>query len=319
MSDPQPSFPARLLGRMQLAALGALRYLASDTACRLGGALGVLAWRLGIRRRLVAENLHRALRLTGPARALAARRAYATVGANFVETWTAGGVDGIEHHAVPANPQWMRRCQAKAMAAHGGLVLATLHLGSWDGCLIGGKRVFGRVVAYAKHQHNAAVDAALNRCREVTGAEILLARHADRTAAVTALRAVRAGASVGLLADQKPRSEEGAPARFLGLPVFVHPGPAFFVRKGPALVVPAFALRVRSGLTRVYVLRDEDLAGLAMPAATQRVMDLLSALIAAHPDQYFWHHRRFHDVPPDLLPTDHGQWRQGIDFVADRR
>jgi lauroyl/myristoyl acyltransferase len=126
------------------------------------------------------------------------------------------------------------------------------------------------------------------------------------------LRAVRDGAAIGLLADQRPRPEEGVPAWFLGQAVHVHPGPAFFAAKASARIVPALALRVRAGLTRVYVLRDEAPAD---AVATQRVMDLLSALIVAVPGQYFWHHKRFIHPPSQPPPQGDARWRQGIAFL----
>lgn len=283
--------------------------LAADTACRLGGSLGVLAWRMGVRRALVNATLERTLGLRGSARARVSRRAYATIGANFVEIWTAGGVDGIEKHSHPANPAWMRLTQSR----HRGMVMATAHLGNWDGAVIGGRSCYHRAVVYAKAQHNPAMDALLNRRREITGAEVLLTRQGDRTGAVTVIKVLRTGGVVGLIADQRPRREEATPATFLGIPAWCHPGPAFFAQRTSSWVVPAFALRVRAGETRVYSLRPFDVSQMTPEAATQRIMDVLSALIAAFPGQYFWHHRRFSDTPPECSTAD-PRWRLGLDF-----
>lgn len=286
-----------------------LQSLSAETATRLGAWLGVLAWRLGIRRRMVNSYLGNTLGISGPTRATYSRQAYATMGANFIEIWTAGGPDGIERHALPANPAWMRRVQAR----HPGIVLATLHLGSWDGAVIGGRSCFTRVLAYAKAQHSPGVDELLNRCREITGAEVLLTRQGDRTGAVTVMKALRTGGAVGLLADQRPRKSEGTPARFLGQATWCHPGPAFFAQRAKVWIVPAFALRARADLTKVYVLRPFSVEGLEPEAATQRVMDVLSALVAAFPGQYFWHHRRFGDSP-DSCPAADPRWRTGLGF-----
>ncbi len=299
-------FLIRMLTR---AGLGALRYLAADTACRLGGGLGVLAWRIGVRRQLVNDTMRQTLGLVGPQRARITRRSYATMGANFIEIWTAGGVDGLERHVSAANPGWAKHLQAK----HPGIVLATLHIGSWDGSLIGGSASWTRVVAYAKAQHNQVMDELLNQRREITGAEVLLTRQGDRSGAVKVMKVLRSGGVVGLLADQRPHREEGTPARFLGLATWCHPGPAFFADRAKAPVVPSFALRVRAGISKVYVLRPFSVSGLDPAIGTQRVMDVLSALIAAFPGQYFWHHRRFADTP-ESCPTDDPRWRSGLGF-----
>lgn len=291
--------------------LSFLQLLAADTASRLGGSLGVIAWQMGVRRRLVNETLERTLGLSGPGRARVSRRAYATMGANFVEIWTAGGVDGVERHAHAANPQWMRLVQAR----HPGLVIAASHIGSWDGAVMAIRPHLTRLVVYAKAQHNPSMDELLNQRRSVAGTEILLTRQGDRTGAVTVLKILRdGGGAVGLLTDQRPRSEEAAPAMFLGQPAFCHPGPAFFAQRARAWVVPAFALRVRAGETRAYMLRPFDVTGLSAEAATQRIMDALSAVITAFPGQYFWHHRRFGDRPENC-PTANPRWREGLNFL----
>lgn len=296
---------------LTLAGLRALQFLAADTACRLGGGLGVLAWRLGVRRRLVNDIMRQTLGLSGPQRARITRRSYATMGANFVEIWTAGGVDGVERHVTAANPGWAKHLQAK----HPGIVLATLHIGSWDGSLIGGRASWTRVMAYAKAQHNEAMDALLNQRRAITGAEVLLTRQGDRTGAVKVMKVLRSGGVVGLLADQRPRREEGTPARFLGIATWCHPGPAFFADRAKVPVVPSFALRIRAGVTKVYVLRPFDVIGLDQATGTQRVMTALSAIIAAFPGQYFWHHRRFVETP-DHCPVDDPRWRSGVAFFS---
>jgi Kdo2-lipid IVA lauroyltransferase/acyltransferase len=287
-----------------------MQSLSSPTATRLGAWLGVMAFHLGIRRRLVRETLGLTLGVRGPERARLARRAYATMGANFIEIWTAGGQDGIEQHIEVANPTWARVVQAR----HPSMVMATAHLGSWDAALIGGRPLFSRLLAYAKAQHNVVLDKHLNDCRQITGAEILLTRQGDRTGAVTVLRALRSGAMVGLLADQRPRREEADAGTFLGQSAWCHPGPAFFAQRAGVVVVPGFALRVRSGLTKVYLLRPFQVAGLPPAVATQRVMDVLSALIAAFPGQYFWHHQRFSDVPEAASAPD-PRWRSGLAFL----
>ena len=288
-----------------------LQSLTSPTATRLGAWLGVVAFHFGIRRHLVREILGLTLGLRGPERRRIARQSYATMGANFIEIWTAGGPDGIERHVEMANPVWTRALQAR----HPGIVMATAHLGSWDAALIGSRRCFTRVLAYAKAQHNALVDKRLNVCRQITGAEILLTRQGDRTGAVTVIRALRSGGVVGLLGDQRPRKEEADAGVFLGQPAGCHPGAAFFAQRAGVVVVPGFAVRVRSGLTRVYILRPFRLDGLSPAAATQRVMDVLSACIAAFPGQYFWHHRRFSDVP-ETTPADADPgWRSGLPFL----
>ena len=79
--------------------------VSTDTADRLGGALGVLAYHLGIRRRVVRQTMRLGLPgWPGPRRRDEARRSYATMGANFLQLFAAASkperaLDGL----VPAN------------------------------------------------------------------------------------------------------------------------------------------------------------------------------------------------------------------------
>ncbi|MBA2481858.1 MAG: hypothetical protein H0V44_14430, partial [Planctomycetes bacterium] len=209
---------------LQRSILRGLNRLCADTAARLGGSLGVLAWRLGVRRTVANQVIARTLALRGPARARVTRRAYATMGANFVELWTIGGPDGPERHVQRANPRW----QAAIHRRHPALAYVGPHIGSWDmgACGIAGNA--GRFLVYAKAQHNPVVDRLINIQRERLGCEVLFADHGDRAGAVTAFRAMRAGASLGLIADQRPGEHESVPALFLGQPAQCHQGPKFF-------------------------------------------------------------------------------------------
>src|SRR5476651_1084555 len=146
----------RLQRLLVVPVLSALGGLAADTACRLGAALGVLAFHLGVRRGVVRDGLARALGLGGPRRRAVARRSYATMGANFVELWTIGRGAGSPEEGVRFfNPRW----QALVQRRWPGAVYLTLHLGSWDMGANAVRRGADRLLVYAKAQHNALIDA----------------------------------------------------------------------------------------------------------------------------------------------------------------
>src|SRR5262249_1482577 len=145
---------------------------------------------------------------------------------------------------------------------------------------------------------------------------VLMARHGDRTSAVTVMRALRDGCSLGLMADQKPADEESEPAFFLGRPTNCHRGPAFFAARAGAALVPGFCVRTRAGVSALFVGRPlEPRAGARL---TQGVMDWYSAMIAAFPGQYFWHHKRFTGTPPVLAPRAVEPWRaRGLRLLVE--
>lgn len=295
---------------LQRLLLNLLNRLAADTACRLGGTLGVLAWRLGIRRRMAARQVEACLGLRGPQRARLLRASYASIGAQFLQVWTIGGPDGPEHHVRVANPLWA----AQVARRHPSAVFLTCHLGDWDMAAHALASLGREVLVYAKAQHNHEMDRMLNERRAAVGVRVILVQPKDRTSAVVALKALRRGAALGMLADQRPSG--GTAGWFLGRAAWCFDGPAFFARKAGVPIVPGFAVRTRAGRTLVVVGRPFAASG-DHQADVQRCMDLISAMVARHPGQYFWQHRRFAGEPPMLPPRAGHPWRtQGLNLLG---
>jgi KDO2-lipid IV(A) lauroyltransferase len=269
--------------------LRALSGLAVDTASRLGGMLGVLAFHLGVRRQVASTCIRQTLGLRGIRRRDIVRRSYASMGASFTELWTIGGVDGGERHLVGGNPTWL----AATLRRHPGCVFLTPHLGNWDLGAHGLARLAPKLYAYAKAQHNALVDDATNAQRAKAGITVLLTRRGDRTTAVQVLRGLRDGCPVGLMADQLPTKDEGRQAVFLGMQTDCHAGPAFFAKKARVPIIPGLCVRRRAGEFCLVVGRPLSADAGDDAALTQASMELLAAMISAVPGQYFWQHKRF--------------------------
>jgi len=273
-----------------------LNRLAADTACRLGGSLGVLAWRLGLRRRVVNEQLTTCLGLSGTARARVARQSYISIGANFLQVWTNGGVDGPERHVEVLNPGWIRR----QVARHPSAVFLTAHLGDWEMGAHALTRFVSEVLVYAKAQHNPVLDGLLNERRAATGLQVVLVRPNDHSGAVRAMKALRRGAALGIMADQRPSG--GTAARFLNRMAWCFDGPAFFARKAGVPIIPGFAVRRRAGVSTLFVGRPFSSSG-DHAADVQRCMDEITRMVTRFPGQYFWHHRRFAGPQPEEPAT----------------
>jgi lauroyl/myristoyl acyltransferase len=229
------------------------------------------------------------LGLRGNDRREVVRRSYASMGASFTELWTIGGIDGGEHHLVGGNPTWL----AQVLRRHPGCVFLTPHLGNWDLGAHGLARLVPKLYAYAKAQHNDLVDAATNAQRAKAGITVLLTRRGDRTTAVQVLRGLRDGCPVGLMADQAPTKGEGRQAVLMGMLTDCHAGPAFFARKARVPIIPGLCVRRRAGEFCLVVGRPLPADAGDDDALTQASMDLLAAMIAAAPGQYFWQHKRF--------------------------
>lgn len=312
-SRGRPSIPPAMLDRFIVLLLRCLRHLPADTASRLGGSLGVAAFHLGVRRTVASRNVGIALGLTGAVRRAVVRTSYASMGASFVELWTVGGVDGIERHLRVLAPTWL----STVLARNPGCVFVTAHLGNWDVAAHAVARTVPRLVVYAKAQHNPAVDVAANVQRAGVGMEVLLAHHGDRTAAVKALRAVKSGAPLGLLADQGPGDREGVRAVFMGVTTYCHGGPGFFAKRAGVPIIPGFCLRTHAGEFAFMIGRPLLSTAGDEPALVQASMDLIAAMVARFPRQYFWQHRRFKN---DLARNERAvePWKiHGLSLFAD--
>ncbi len=294
--------------------LRALNRLAGDTAGRVGGGLGVLAFYLGIRRRVASGVFRDAGLPHHPTRRRdLIRRSYATMGANFLELWTVGGPDGPERHIRTLAPGW----HALVHRRHPGCAFLTAHLGTWDMGAAGVRQFVPRFLAYAKAQHNPAVDRLVNAQRERTGITVLLAEHGDRSSAVLVMRALRQGTPVGLMADQAPGSREGVPAWYFRVATYCHGGPGFFANRARVPIVPGLCIRVRAGRSVLFMGRPLAHDAGDEAALVQASQDLIAAMVAAFPGQYFWQHRRFKDrlvLPP--RPVEPWQ-RWGLRLIVD--
>lgn len=286
---------------------GAIGSLESDTACRLGGWLGGLAFHLGIRRRVASANLALALGLRGPARRRACLQSFRGLGASFVEVWT---LRRGRASAEVAAPHWLDAL----LRDDRGLVLVTMHAGSWEAsaAVIAARR--DDLMVYAKAQRDADMDALVNAQRTALGMEVVFARRGGAGEMIGVLRNLRRGGSVGLVADQMPTGDDGCDGYFFDVPTRLHLGPATLARLGKARMVPAVCLRVGAGRNRFYVGRPIA-AGTDDPQTVQACMDALAAILAAVPGQYFWQHRRFKRLV-DLPPRTTSPWREGLSLLV---
>ncbi len=108
------------------------------------------------------------------------------------------------------------------------------------------------------------------------------------------LKHLRAGGIITILLDQ--RVDDGVPLDFLGKPALSSPIiPELAVKTG-ALLVPAYAPLRADG--RVEIIVDPPIPHGDPLDMLQAVNDSLSAQIRAHPEQWYWLHRRW--ARPDL-------------------
>lgn len=175
-----------------------------------------------------------------------------------------------------------------------GAILVTPHAGAWDLAAVGSQKLGMPIFTIVARQTNPLTDKFLNELRGVTGIQTIWR---DKHVIRTTVRNLKEGKVLTILTDLRSRTP-GVKARFLGKEANLVKGLGIFSRMGEAPVIPIFCTRV--GWTRHHwkmfdpILpdleadRDEDTLRI-----TQAVMDLFTAEILAHPDQYFWYNKRW--------------------------
>lgn len=109
-----------------------------------------------------------------------------------------------------------------------------------------------------------------------------------------AVRHLRAGGIVSLLADQ--RYNRGEALDFLGCPALTSTVAADLALRYSVPLVPAYGTRMPDG--RIAVEFEPPIAHTGPVEMTQKLNDSLSRRVRAHPEQWYWMHRRWKNAPP---------------------
>ncbi len=188
----------------------------------------------------------------------------------------------------------------RAVEAGSGVVVLTAHLGNWE---IAGAGLAARGLpldVVGKGMANLRFQEDLFATRERLGMRVIEIRDAPRGV----LRALGRGRVAALLWDQNAH-RNGIFVPFFGTPAATPRGPALFALRTGAPVFVGFAIR-EAGWRAEYVLRAERLEIERSGDLEVDVAQLASAYhavleraIRAHPEQYFWQHRRWKTRPPE--------------------
>ncbi len=184
-----------------------------------------------------------------------------------------------------------------ALAEGSGAVVATGHLGNWE---VAGAALAARQIpldAVAQRQANPYFDRLINRARARLGLRVIV----KGGATTAALAALEQGRAVALVADQDARNR-GVFVPFLGRPASTHRGAAVLALRSGAPLFMGVMTRGRDGLYQGWLERvpcpsdgDFDERVQALTGAFTRALE---RAVREHPEQYFWHHRRWKTAPP---------------------
>ena len=279
----------RLITRICLRALESLEV---DTCERVAGAFGLLCYYLGLRRKVVAQQLKQCLgHLPVAQRRRAARLCYANIAANLC------GILATKAEAKPfgrdwqvLNPGWIEHIAKQ----HPSAIYVSAHLGAFEAAAWITSRHLEQdhILCYVRQQRDAAVDDLVNKHRQWCGAQLIY-QHDKSVVFKTSATLKKGKGSLAILADQGPRKKIGRPGIFLGQATNCHHGPVIYAKRAKVPIIPFVCLRVGVKRYAYFVGRPIPHDQLDTDAMMQLYLDQISAMIAAFPGQYFWHHRRF--------------------------
>lgn len=253
-------------------------------AIRLGRGLGGLVHTLGIRRRVVLENLRIAFpERTERERSELAGRVYRHFGEMLADLgrlprWS--DRDFNERIVIENRSHF-----DDALAQGRGVIVATGHLGGFEAGPAGLQSLGYQVTSIYAPIRNPYVDRYMNALRTLRGARVAARGIGIRGA----IEALRRNEMVAIFADQ----DAGRNGLFI----------PFFGRTASTLYGPAeLALRTGAALVPGFILKDGPvyrfLPRPPIPHSDRETMmrtfnALLEGAIRKYPDQYFWLHKRW--------------------------
>ena len=268
----------------------------------VGDLAGRAAWALRLRRRVALDGLRRAFpdRPEAERRALG-RAAYRQLGRSLAEIALSRRVTDLDLEQLVRFDGWDRYEAARAQGR--GVVVAVAHFGNWE------------LLARACARRGVPLTAITRALRGRFNERLLAARREgglrelpDRGSAVSALQLLRRGETLAVVVDQNMRPSRGIFVDFFGEPACTTPAAAVLSLRAGAPLLAAFPVRAADGTHRVQVegpfapppgIRGHS----AVRALTQEVTRAVERAVRAHPDHWFWVHRRWKTRPPPALTS----------------
>ena len=203
-----------------------------------------------------------------------------------------------------------------------GVIFALPHIGNWE--------IFGAAIAHAGYPVNSfflsqkedELGRLLDNLRSYSGIKL----HERDRGAIKALRALKNGEQLGMIADQDG-GNNGVYLDFLGHWVSMPSGPAAWSLKTGAVLMPIYSLR--QGMSANYrgyfmpPMTDEKPGTYEeqVVTRTRRLTDWMQELILRYPDQYLWFYDRFKPRHESWVTTQKkifGQVRHGEERYGQR-
>jgi KDO2-lipid IV(A) lauroyltransferase len=274
--------------------------LSSRLVLRAGSALGRIAYLVGFRRAVALEGLRRAFPdLSEHDRRKLARASYRQLGRSLAEIAVARRVPDDDLERLVRFRGWERYEAARAEGK--GVVVAVAHYGNWE------------LLARACVRRGIRLTAITRRLRGWANERLLVARREggmrelpEKGSAATAVALLRQGETLGIVVDQNMRPRRGIFVDFFGAQACTTPAAAVLSLRSGAPLLAAFPVRQPDGthLVEIEGPFSTHLTGhQGVVALTQEVTRAVEKAVRAHPDHWFWVHRRW-KTRPSLAPPE---------------
>jgi Kdo2-lipid IVA lauroyltransferase/acyltransferase len=273
-----------------------------------GAMLGTLVWLLGIRRRVVLENLRLAFpEKTEEERRDIARRTYRNLGEMVPDFVRVPFLRNEELERIFVYDGWERF--QEAIARRKGVIACTAHFGNFE-VLAAAHTLRGTPVTMISRQMGKSGANDLWRAlRRRSGVEDLVVTKGSTLAA--AVRSIKGGRFLGYVIDQNQPLRHAIFPTFFGVPAATAPTPAVLAMRSGAAVVFVVSYPLGDGRHRVVFEgpldppdtgdRERDVL-----AFMQDLNDRLERRVREHPELWYWLHRRWKTRPPPAPAPEAG-------------
>lgn len=185
-----------------------------------------------------------------------------------------------------------------------GVVFLTGHMSAWELAPFA-QALYGNPLHFlVRPVTNSRLDRLINRYRCLSGNQPVEKNRSARAI----LKILSQGGTVGILSDHNTAGEEGIFVDFFGIPAATTSGLARIALHTNAAVVPGFLSWEED--VQKYRLRLEPAVSLVRTGDeeadirenTAHFNRIIEDYIRAHPDQWFWLHKRWKTRPPGAEP-----------------
>jgi Kdo2-lipid IVA lauroyltransferase/acyltransferase len=266
-----------------------------------GAVLGWLIWALGIRRRVVLENLRLAFpEKTEAERREIARRTYRNLGQMIPDFFRVPFLPKEELERIFVYDGWERF--EEAIARGKGVIACTAHFGNFE-VLAAAHTLRGTPVTMISRQMGkSGANDVWRALRRRSGVEDLVVTKGSTLAA--AVRSIKAGRFLGYVIDQNQALRHAVFPTFFGIPAATAPTPAVLAMRSGAAVIFVLSYPLGDGRHQVAFegpLQPPDTGDRERDvlAFMQDLNDRLERWVRAHPEQWYWLHRRWKTRPKE--------------------